>query len=107
VPETATAVVLNVTAVTPTVSTVVTVFPSGITRPTASNLNVPAGDTRANQVTVALGAGRKVSVHNHSGSVHLLADLAGHYGPGAGAKFTALAPTRVLDTRVIAAARSQ
>ncbi len=107
VPETATAVVLNVTAVTPTASTVVTVFPAGITRPTASNLNVPAGDTRANQVTVALGTGRKVSVYNHSGSVHLLADLAGHYGQGAGARFTALAPGRVLDTRVTGPALGQ
>ncbi|MFI7672309.1 RCC1 domain-containing protein [Actinophytocola sp. NPDC049390] len=99
VPATATAVVLNVTAVTPTASTVVTVFPAGMTRPTASNLNVPAGDTRANQVTVALGTDRKVNIYNHSGSVHLLADLAGHYGTGTGTKFTALAPARVLDTR--------
>ena len=107
VPATATAVVLNVTAVTPTASTVITVYPAGISRPTASNLNVPAGDTRANQVTVALGAGRKVSIYNHSGSVHLLADLAGHYGTGAGAKYTALAPARVLDTRQTGPALAQ
>ena len=99
VPATATAVALNVTAVTPSASTFVTVFPGGTTRPTASNLNLAAGDIRANQVTVALGAGRKVSLYNNSGSVHLVADLAGHYGTGGGAGFTPLPADRALDTR--------
>jgi alpha-tubulin suppressor-like RCC1 family protein len=99
VPVTATAVVLNVTAVTPTVPTFITVYPSGTTRPTASSLNLPAGDIRANQVTVALGADRKLSLYNHLGNVHIVADLAGHYATGAGAKFTALPPDRFLDTR--------
>jgi alpha-tubulin suppressor-like RCC1 family protein len=98
-PATATAVVLNVTAVNPTASTFVTVFPGGAARPTASNLNLVAGDIRANQVTVALGADRKVSLYNNSGKVHLIADLAGHYGTGAGAGFTPLQPNRALDTR--------
>ncbi|MFL6125992.1 hypothetical protein [Actinophytocola sp.] len=99
VPATATAVALNVTAVTPTSATFVTVFPGGAARPTASNLNVTAGDIRANQVTVALGTGRKVGLYNFSGSVHLVADLAGYYGTGTGAGFTPLPPDRALDTR--------
>jgi alpha-tubulin suppressor-like RCC1 family protein len=99
VPATATAVILNVTAVSPTASTFVTAFPSGATRPTSSNLNLVAGDVRANQVTVALGADRKVSLYNNSGSVHLVADLAGHYGTGGGDGFTPLSPDRALDTR--------
>jgi len=99
VPTTATAVVLNVTGVEPTAATVVTVFPAGATRPTASNLNLVPGDIRANQVTVTLGANRSVSVHNLSGNVHIVADLAGYYGTGDGARFTALTPNRLLDTR--------
>ncbi|MGB3443093.1 MAG: hypothetical protein WBA97_30495 [Actinophytocola sp.] len=99
VPASATAVVLNVTGVSPTAATFVTVFPGGAARPTASNINLVAGDVRANQVTVALGAGRKVSLFNNSGSVHLVADLAGHYGTGGGAGFTPLSPDRALDTR--------
>jgi hypothetical protein len=95
----ATAVVLNVTGVTPTADTFVTVFPAGTTRPTASSLNVPPGDTRANQVTVALGADRKVSFYNNAGSTHLVVDLAGFYGTSAHDKFTALPPKRMLDTR--------
>ncbi len=99
VPANATAVVLNVTGVALSANTYVTVFPAGTTRPTTSNLNLPTGDTRANQVTVALGADRKVSLYNDSGNTHLVADLAGYYATGAGARFTALPPNRVLDTR--------
>lgn len=99
VPVTATAVVLDVAGVAPTVLTFVTVFPSGVGRPATSNLNLPAGDTRPVQVTVALGAGRKVSLYNNAGRLHLVADLAGYYRAGAGAKFTPLTPNRVLDTR--------
>ncbi|WP_166664356.1 hypothetical protein [Actinophytocola oryzae] len=100
VPATATAVTLNVTGVTPTAPTYVTVFPAGVAVPTASNLNLAAGDTRANQVTVALGTERKVGLYNNDGAVHLVADLAGYYAtPASGAKYTALAGSRVLDTR--------
>lgn len=99
VPVAATAVVLNVTGVAPTAPTFVTVFAAGTGRPATSNLNLPAGDTRPIQVTVALGAGRKVSLYNNAGRIHLVADLAGYYHIGAGAKFTPLAPDRLLDTR--------
>jgi alpha-tubulin suppressor-like RCC1 family protein len=103
VPATATAIVLNVTGVNPTAPTFVTVFPAGVTRPTASNLNLVPGDTRPNQVTVSLSADRRVSLYNNAGNTHLVADLGGYYGTGAGAKFTALPPNRVLDTRELLA----
>lgn len=99
VPADTTAVVLNVTGVTPTAATFVTVYPAGQARPVASSLNLVPGDTRANQVTVTLGAGRSVSLFNNAGNTHLLADLAGYYRPGAGARFTATHPDRLLDTR--------
>lgn len=98
-PATATAVVLNLTGTEPTQSTFVTAYPTGAARPTASNLNLVPGETRPNQVTVALGADRKVSLFNNAGSVHLVADFAGYYASGAGAKFTSIAPKRMLDTR--------
>jgi alpha-tubulin suppressor-like RCC1 family protein len=104
VPTTATAVILNVTGVTPTAHTFVTVFPGGTTRPNASSLNLVPNDTRPNQVTVALGANRTVSLYNNAGNVHLVADLAGYYGTAGGAKYTALPPYRVFDTRQAGAA---
>jgi hypothetical protein len=85
VPDSATAVVLNVTGVAPTAGTFVTVYPAGITRPNSSNLNLTPGDTRPIQVTVSLGSNRSVSLFNNAGSVHLLADLTGYYASGSGA----------------------
>ncbi|HEX6358644.1 hypothetical protein [Actinophytocola sp.] len=99
VPATATAVVLNVTGVTPTEPTHVTVFPGGVATPNTSNLNLVTGEIRANQVTVSLGTGRTVNFYNNAGSTHLVADLAGYYGTGAGAKFTALPANRIVDSR--------
>lgn len=49
------AVVLNVTVTDATSAGYITVYPDQTTRPTASNLNYPRGDTRANLVTVKLG----------------------------------------------------
>ncbi|TDV42553.1 RCC1 domain-containing protein [Actinophytocola oryzae] len=99
VPAGATSVVLTVTGVSSTAATYVTVFPGGTGRPATSSLNLPAGDTRSNQVTTVLGAGRTVSLYNNAGRVHLVADLAGYYRPGPGARYTALSQGRLLDTR--------
>lgn len=100
VPANATAVVLNVTGVQPSVSTVISVWPSGEPRPIASTLNLRAKEIRANAATVALGPDRKIQLRNNSGNVHLVADLAGYYAPATGSRFTSMSPTRVLDTRV-------
>ncbi|HET9126678.1 MAG TPA: hypothetical protein VFN73_01230, partial [Propionibacteriaceae bacterium] len=74
------AVVLNVTVTNAQKSGYVTVFPDQTTKPTASNLNYPAGDTRANLVTVKLGANGKIALTNNSGgTAQLVADVAGYY----------------------------
>ena len=56
VPAGASAAVLNVTAVNPTASGFLTVFPAGTTMPTVSNLNFTPGVTVANLVTVPLSS---------------------------------------------------
>ena len=45
------------------------------------------GQTAANLVTVAVGAGGRVRLRNSLGSLHLIADLAGYYAPGAPGRF--------------------
>jgi Domain of unknown function (DUF5122) beta-propeller len=100
----AASVVLNLTAVLPSASGHVTVFPTGQGRPRSSSLNFEPGQTTANVVTVALGAGGQVTMTNSSsGSTDLLADVVGYYLAGtptvAGA-FVAVPQTRLLDTRV-------
>jgi hypothetical protein len=99
VPSTTTAVVLNVTAVAPTQGTFVTVWPAGEPRPPTSNLNVRPGEIRSNQVTVPLSVDMRVSLYNHAGTTHLVADLIGQYSTGADTWFNTVAPQRVLDTR--------
>lgn len=99
------AVVLNVTAVDATAPGYVTVWPSGQSLPTASNLNLAAGDVRANLVIVPVGAGGRVSLYTQNGA-HLLADVAGWFtdataADGVDGLFVPIPPRRVLDTRAV------
>ena len=97
------AVVLNVTVTEPTAGSFLTVSPAGEARPLASNLNYVAGQTVPNLVVVKVGAGGKVDLYNDSGATHVVADVAGWYGPdtgAAGGRYTAVTPARILDTRV-------
>lgn len=108
-PSGVSAVVINVTAVAPTRSTYLTVFPSGEERPLASNLNVVAGQTIPNLVVVKVGSDGAVQIFNAAGTVDVIVDVAGWYDdvfgsfpsdpPAGGTSFTAVTPYRVLDTR--------
>ncbi|MEV4949981.1 hypothetical protein [Streptomyces sp. NPDC053755] len=94
-----TAVVLNVTATGPTATSFVSVYPDGTARTSASNLNFTTGKTIPNLVVVPVVNGR-VSFYNHSGSVDLLADVAGYYTTdGTGSTYRPVTPTRLMDTR--------
>jgi PKD domain len=99
VPSNATAVVLNVTAVNATKGTFVTVYPDGVSRPAVSNLNVANGLAVPNLVVVRVGAGGYVDFFNNTGTVNLVADLAGYFASSTGGTYTALTPCRVFDTR--------
>ncbi|MCU1360850.1 MAG: hypothetical protein JWN99_2139, partial [Ilumatobacteraceae bacterium] len=98
----AVAVVLNVTATETAGPGFVTVYPSGATRPTVSNLNIEQADqTVPNLVTVRLGAGGKVSLFSQV-TTHLVADVAGYYvaSPATSdGRFHGITPKRILDTR--------
>jgi hypothetical protein len=102
VPAGASAVVLNVTVTQPTETSFVTAWPTGQSRPLASNLNVVAGQTVPNLVVVRLGENGRISLYNLAGTAHLIADVAGWFGadgvPG-GSGYTSLVPSRILDTR--------
>lgn len=97
------AVVLNVTVTDPTSAGFLTAWPTGTTRPQASNLNFDARQTVPNLVIVKVGQGGKVSLYNNAGSVDVLADVAGWFGDnaatGSTAGYTSLSPARILDTR--------
>jgi hypothetical protein len=98
------AVVLNVTATNPTQQSFLTVWPTGATRPTASNLNFSPGQTVPNRVQVPVGTGGQVSIFNPAGSVDVVVDVGGYFtdssNPSAtGAQFTPTTPARITDTR--------
>ncbi|MEY2522204.1 MAG: hypothetical protein QOJ66_769 [Ilumatobacteraceae bacterium] len=97
------AVVLNVTADQATADGFVTVWPTGQVMPTVSNLNLTAGETRANLVVVPVGAGGAVSLFTMGGA-DLIADVAGWFtdstaAVGSAGLFVPVTPVRMLDTR--------
>jgi len=106
VPSTATAAVLNVTEVSGSASSLLTVYPFNTTRPTASNLNFQAHTVIANLVTVTLGANAGqgwINIYNGVGSVNVFVDVEGYFTPQAATVhqglFHPISPVRVCDTR--------
>ncbi len=116
----ATAVAMNVTVTGPSAPGSLTVYPAGAAVPSLASIVFGSGQTVPNLVVVPLGTGGKVSMFNGAGSTQVIADVAGWYGdgdvgpsaqPGPGAtpgpgpglgnegRYTALIPSRVLDTR--------
>jgi hypothetical protein len=77
VPQGATAVILNVTAVAPTADSHLDVWPAGPAAPNVSNLNFVAGQTVPNLVTVQVGTKYQILLGNHNGSVDVIADVVG------------------------------
>ena len=101
-----TAVVANLTVTDTTAASHLTAWPTNQPRPDASNLNWPAGDTRANLAVLPLSPDGDITVTNNTGTTHLLIDVVGWYdtptpesaapdAPG----LTTRAPFRAVDTR--------
>ena len=106
IPVDATAAMLNVTEVSGSASSLLTVFPYATTRPTASNLNFPAHTVIANLVTVTLtgyNGEEWVDIYNALGTVNVLVDVEGYFTPEAASDvqglFHPISPVRVCDTR--------
>jgi hypothetical protein len=96
------AIVLNATAADPSADTYLTIWPSGDARPEISSLNLVAGLTRANLVTVALGDGGRLDMYNDRGAVDVLFDVVGYYATASGnpgSRYRPVSPQRTLDTR--------
>jgi hypothetical protein len=101
------AVALNLTETNATAGSYITAYPTGTSRPLASNVNMVAGQTVPNRVIVKLGTGGKVTLYNAYGNVDLIADVNGWFtdntgttiANGSGDVFVGTTPTRILDTR--------
>ena len=100
-----TAVVFNLTAIAPTIRTVLTAYPGPHSNPhpNASNININPGTAVPNRVIVPVpsgcsGATCLVNIWNGIGSVNVAVDVDGYFG-ASGAQFTAIQPARVCDSR--------
>lgn len=91
------AVALNVTAVSPTASNFLTVYPSGTALPNASNLNFVAGQTIANMVIAKVGVDGNVAIYNAQGTTQVVVDIIGWFPTIS--EYTGIVPERFLDTR--------
>jgi hypothetical protein len=78
-PNPPTAVVVNVTATGATAYSNLTVWPSGVSMPNASDLNFPPYSNNPNLVVVKVGPDGKVNIYNGFGSVDVVGDIEGWY----------------------------
>jgi len=79
-PNSTTALSLNVTAVDATLPTFLTLFPADSTRPNASHLNpTPGQPPTPNAVNVDLDTSGEFSVFNRFGTVDVIIDVVGYY----------------------------
>jgi hypothetical protein len=97
VPVDASSVNLNVTVTEAQGDGFLTVYPCGVARPVASNLNFVAGSTIANMVTVKVGASGQVCIYAHA-TTHVLVDVGGYFPSGAA--LTPLVPARLVESRI-------
>jgi hypothetical protein len=75
IPANATAVIANVTGTQSTTGTYLTVFPTGVTQPTSSNINLDPADPAPNLVMMAIGKNGSISIFNERGTAHVLVDV--------------------------------
>src|SRR5439155_658092 len=95
------AVVLNATVTNTTTPSFLTVYPTGASRPLASNLNWIGGQTVPNRVVVKVGTGGQVSFYNLAGNTDVVVDVNGYItdSTASGVAHFSLSPSRILDTR--------
>jgi hypothetical protein len=79
VPTTAKAVAVNVTGVTPSAPTFLTVLPNALPSPLTSDLNEIAGDVRANMAIATLSSTGTITIFNYAGSINVVVDVLGWY----------------------------
>jgi hypothetical protein len=99
VPQSSSAVAINVTITEPAGSGFLTVYPCQATLPVVSNINYVAGQTVANLVQIGTTNGT-ICVHSLR-RTNVVIDLQGTYdSAGGGLHYQAVRPTRLADTRL-------
>lgn len=89
----AAAAVTNVTAVDTTAASYFTVYPTGGSRPTASDVNWSAGQVVPNLTVATLSAGGSITVYNYAGSADVVIDAFGYFLPESSAASLSITTT--------------
>jgi hypothetical protein len=96
------AVLVDVTAVSPTAATHLTLWPDGSSRPALSMVTAAANQIISNSAVVPVGANGRLALFNNAGSTHVTVDVQGYFtetAGGAGGGFVPVNHTRLVDTR--------
>lgn len=103
VPAGASAVVVTLTATDVTVPGFITAWPSGLAKPTTSNVNFGLGNIVANAAFVPLSSGGSFDVATH-GRAQVVVDVTGYFNPTAApvasGRYERTSQSRLIDTRV-------
>ena len=78
IPASATAVIVNVTTVSPTAAGYVSVYPAGMARPGTSTSSFAAGVVLATQSVLKLGVNGAVTTFNFAGTADYVVDVVGY-----------------------------
>ena len=92
------AVAVNLTGIASDTATFLSAYPGGTSWPGTSSVNLAIGQTHATLVVPKVGTDGTVTVYNGAGSTHAIVDVVGYYS-SAGSTFTAVTPSRLIDTR--------
>jgi hypothetical protein len=79
IPSTATAVVMNITAVAPATTGFLALYPTGSVWPGTSTLNYRAGKTRGNSAILPLSNLGKATILNNGATQHFIVDVTGYF----------------------------
>ena len=93
------AIVADITAVDPSASGYLSVYPASSVRPVVSNLNFNAHTTVAGLIEVPLSSSGEIAIYNGSGgSTNVVVDVEGYIGT-TGDLYNPIDPLRICDTR--------
>jgi hypothetical protein len=98
------ALLVDITAISPTAFTYLVVWPDGSAKPVTGNLYPTPGNVLSTTAVIPVGDSGKLNVYNESGNTHVLIDVHGYFSstasdaPGRGG-FVPVSPTRLVDTR--------
>jgi hypothetical protein len=80
IPANAVAIAVNLTVTQPTAPGNLIIYPLGVAPPTTSVINYNAGQTRANNAIVPVGASRSIAITGQgSGTTHVIIDVVGYF----------------------------